>query len=59
MPFGRKKIDMLSLGEGKIGLEAIVNFMTHPKLKDLPFFLETPFDEEGHKREDKNDKEKY
>ncbi len=51
MPFGDKKDRHAPLGEGKIGLEAIVNIMTHPKLKDLPFFLETPFDEEGHKRE--------
>jgi len=51
MPFGAKKDRHAPLGEGEIGLNAIVNILTHPKLKDLPFFLETPFDEEGHKRE--------
>lgn len=51
MSFGDKKDRHAPLGEGKIGLDAIVNILTHPKLKDLPFFLETPFDEEGHKRE--------
>ena len=51
MPFGDNKDRHAPIGEGKIGLDAIVNILTHPKLKDLPFFLETPFDEEGHKRE--------
>ncbi|MGL5329120.1 MAG: deoxyribonuclease IV [Peptostreptococcaceae bacterium] len=51
MPFGDNKDRHAPLGEGQIGLNAIINIMTHPKLKDLPFFLETPFDEEGHKRE--------
>ena len=51
MPFGAKKDRHAPLGEGEIGLNAIVSILTHPKLKDLPFFLETPFDEEGHKRE--------
>ena len=51
MPFGAKKDRHAPLGEGEIGLNAIINILTHPKLKDLPFFLETPFDEEGHKKE--------
>jgi len=51
MPFGSKKDRHAPLGEGEIGLNAIISILTHPKLKDLPFFLETPFDEEGHKRE--------
>ena len=51
MPFGAKKDRHAPLGEGEIGLNAIISILTHPKLKDLPFFLETPFDEEGHKRE--------
>ena len=25
--------------------------MTHPKISHLPFFLETPLEDEGHKRE--------
>ncbi len=51
MPFGAKKDRHAPLGEGEIGLNTIISILTHPKLKDLPFFLETPFDEEGHKRE--------
>lgn len=51
MPFGDKKDRHEIIGEGKIGLEAIINFMTHPKINHLPFFLETPLEEEGHKRE--------
>ena len=51
MPFGAKKDRHAPLGEGEIGLNAIINILTHPKLKDLPFFLETPFDEEGNKKE--------
>ncbi|MDO5826109.1 MAG: deoxyribonuclease IV [Methanosphaera sp.] len=39
------------IGEGEIGLEAIVNIINHKKLKKLPFFLETPNDVEGYKEE--------
>ena len=39
------------LGEGTIGLEALVNVINHPKLKDVPFFLETPNDSLGFKNE--------
>ena len=51
MPFGGKKDRHSVIGEGKIGLEAIINFMTHPSINHLPFFLETPLEDEGHKRE--------
>lgn len=51
MPFGSRKDRHAALGEGEIGLEAIFNVLTHPKLKDLPFYLETPFDEDGHAKE--------
>lgn len=33
------------LGEGCIGLEALVAVVNHPALKDLPFYLETPHDD--------------
>ncbi|WDV47027.1 deoxyribonuclease IV [Clostridiaceae bacterium M8S5] len=39
------------IGEGTIGLETITNIINHPKLRHLPFNLETPTDEEGHKKE--------
>lgn len=51
MPFGGKKDRHAVIGEGEIGLEAIINFMCHPSIKDLPFFLETPLEDEGHKKE--------
>ena len=51
MAFGDKKDRHSVIGEGKIGLEAIINFMTHPSINRLPFFLETPLEDEGHKRE--------
>ena len=35
------------IGEGKIGLEAIVRVINHPALSHLPFYLETPNDLEG------------
>lgn len=39
------------IGEGGIGLDALVGVINHPKLKDLPFFLETPNDLDGYKAE--------
>lgn len=39
------------IGEGNIGLETIKRIVTHPKLADKPFYLETPNDLEGHKQE--------
>ena len=40
------------IGAGTLGLEAIRRIVTHPKLKDLPFILETPHDTlEGYARE--------
>lgn len=49
--FNSKKDRHAEIGKGSIGLDAIINFVTHEKLKHLPFFLETPLDEEGHKEE--------
>lgn len=39
------------IGAGKIGLEALTKVINHPRLKHLPFFLETPNDLEGYKME--------
>ena len=38
------------IGEGKIGLEAIIRLINHPALRHLPFYLETPNDLEGYSR---------
>ncbi len=47
------------IGEGNIGLEALVKVINHPKLKDLPFFLETPNDLEGYGKEIKILRDNY
>ena len=39
------------IGKGKIGLEAFRRIVNHPKLRDLPFYLETPCDLQGYKEE--------
>lgn len=39
------------LGEGKIGMKALMDIVTHPKLCRLPFILETPTDTAGHAAE--------
>ncbi len=39
------------IGKGKIGLEAFARIVKHPKLRDLPFYLETPCDLQGYKEE--------
>ena len=57
MPFGDKKDRHAVIGEGKIGLDAIINFMTNSRINHLPFFLETPLEDEGHKEEIKRIKE--
>lgn len=33
------------IGDGYIGIEAFERIINHPKLKDLPFYLETPHDD--------------
>lgn len=47
MPFASNKDRHEQIGKGTIGLEAIIHFVNHPKLKHLPFVLETPNDLEG------------
>ena len=39
------------IGEGFLTLEGIKNIINHPKLKSLPFFLETPNELDGYRRE--------
>ncbi len=40
-----------AIGQGEIGLEAMIRIINHPALRNLPFFLETPNDLEGYHRE--------
>lgn len=39
------------IGEGKIGLDTFTAIVNHPRLKHLPFFLETPNDLAGYEKE--------
>ncbi len=47
------------LGEGSIGMEAIERIINHPKLRHLPFFLETPNEIDGYEKEIKEMKKLY
>ena len=44
-PLGSRKDRHARIGEGCIGLEALVRVVNHPLLRDLPFYLETPQDD--------------
>lgn len=50
-PKGSHKDRHARIGEGAIGLEAFKRIINHPALRELPFILETPNDEEGWIRE--------
>ena len=59
MPFASNKDRHAKIGEGTIGLEALVAVINHPSLRDWPFILETPNDAEGYRKEIALLKEKY
>lgn len=48
---GAHKDRHAKIGEGEIGLEALVRVINHPCLKDLPFYLETPNEIPGYAQE--------
>lgn len=50
-PLGAHKDRHAKIGEGHIGADALIRVINHPKLKNLPFILETPNDLEGYARE--------
>lgn len=51
-PFKSHKDRHEKIGQGSIGLEAFVKIINHPKLRHLPFYLETPQDDnDGYKAE--------
>lgn len=50
-PLGAAKDRHEKIGEGTIGLETIKAVINHPRLKHLPFFLETPNELDGYARE--------
>ncbi|MEG2290940.1 MAG: deoxyribonuclease IV [Clostridium sp.] len=50
-PFESHKDRHEKIGEGSIGIEAITRIINHPKLRHLPFFLETPNELDGYGKE--------
>lgn len=50
-PFGSHKDRHEKIGKGSIGTEAFERIINHPKLRELPFYLETPNEIEGYKEE--------
>lgn len=50
-PFASHKDRHEKIGEGSIGIEAIARIINHPKLKGIPFFLETPNELDGYAKE--------
>lgn len=50
-PCGSHKDRHEKIGHGHIGLEAFGRIVTHPALKDLPFYLETPNELDGYQSE--------
>lgn len=50
-PFKSHKDRHEKIGEGSLGIEAITKIINHPKLRHLPFFLETPNELDGYARE--------
>jgi deoxyribonuclease-4 len=50
-PLGSRKDRHTPIGKGEIGLKAVIDLMKHPYIRNIPFYLETPLDHEGHRRE--------
>ncbi len=58
-PFNSHKDRHACIGEGSLGLDAIVRFINHPRLRELPFYLETPNEIPGYAAEIKLLREHY
>ncbi|MBQ8642341.1 MAG: deoxyribonuclease IV [Clostridia bacterium] len=50
-PCGTRKDRHDKIGEGYVGPDAIREIINHPKLRQLPFYLETPNEIEGYTKE--------
>ncbi len=50
-PLGSHKDRHEKIGKGFIGLEAMIRIISHPALRKLPFYLETPNELEGYAEE--------
>lgn len=51
MPFASRKDRHATIGDGEIGLEALLRVVTNPRLAEIPLYLETPLDDAGHQQE--------
>ena len=58
-PLGAHKDRHAKIGEGMIGLDALVRIINHPALCELPFYLETPNELDGYEKEIALLKENY
>ena len=50
-PFASHKDRHEKIGEGSLGCETFSRIVTHPALRGLPFYLETPNELEGYAKE--------
>ncbi|MDR1973800.1 MAG: deoxyribonuclease IV [Bacteroidales bacterium] len=50
-PFGSHKDRHETIGNGSIGLDGITRVINHPRLRHLPFYLETPNELDGYAKE--------
>lgn len=50
-PFNSHKDRHEKIGEGTIGMDTFIRIINHPALRELPFILETPNDDDGWARE--------
>jgi len=58
-PYASHKDRHEKIGEGHLGIDAIGKVINHPKLKNLPFYLETPNEIDGYAKEIKMLKKLY
>ena len=50
-PYGKSKQRHAPLGEGYLGMKTFENLINNNKLENIPFYLETPNELEGYKKE--------
>lgn len=58
-PFASHKDRHEKIGQGALGLDVMVRIINHPKLRHLPFYLETPNELDGYAAEIRLLREKY
>ena len=58
-PFASHKDRHEKIGEGCLGSDALVRVINNPRLKNLPFLLETPNELDGYEKEIKFLKNNY